>query len=828
MASVVVAVLSVTATGGAVWSDLSIASAAAAPSPIVTSIGVGGRPEQLAVSPDGSTLYVSDSDSASVDVVNLSTDAVTDTIPLGKNVTPYDIAVSPDGSRVYVESNPGSLTVINTANDSIVASLPIGTFDGVLALSPDGSKVYVAAFANSPDPRGIDVVDTATNTISANIPVGGEILTMAVTPDGSKLFASVVGSDTSSLGSSLDVIDTATDSISTSITMTNVVWSLAVSPSGSQLYLTTGQASHAQQLDAVDTTSDAVNWTVTVSEFAVQNGIAVSPDGSTVYVDDSQRGKLTVVDASTHTIEASVPTAGSSLGLALSPDGSTRYVASQGSSVELLGTQIPYGLASQSHSSSTVGFGWSAPIGAASVSGYVARYSSDGGATWHNVPGDPVATTQASAVAPPSGDAYEYDVKAITSTGTSAASAPLIVSGGGTTAQSFTIQTPSGAPISGGAVSWEASDGNSSSSVAYALTDNGTVSFPEAVAGSAKLHLSDGLLPNGSTVSGSWTVPLGTPMQTLTTPIAPALSTPTVTVTVTMPNGVPVVDAVVKVLSGLAPTATSGGFSFAAPASGSGDVSTDGSGNAELTGYVDPGTVPTVRVTYDDGVLSQGQTVSLTGSQTNVTLQYMPWLTVNDGSGTTPVGETQAVAFEVKQSSSTRAAAAVGARSKPRVKISIKPPAGWSKKRCRKPSKLSGRTSKAGRLTLQVCASVSGDYIVKSHGAVPTRQLMLRVKGAPSTPPLSATARSPKPGKARLSWAKPVYSGGSRVSEYRVTAALKGHKTKVEFVRHKHFTAKSLDHTFSGLKRAKTWTFKVYAITKHGSSRAATCTLRVA
>jgi hypothetical protein len=93
---------------------------------------------------------------------------------------------------------------------------------------------------------------------------------------------------------------------------------------------------------------------------------------------------------------------------------------------------------------------------------------------------------------------------------------------------------------------------------------------------------------------------------------------------------------------------------------------------------------------------------------------------------------------------------------------------------------------------------------------------------------LSATARSPKPGKARLSWAKPVYSGGSRVSEYRVTAALTGHKTKVAFVRHKHFTAKSLDHTFSGLKRAKTWTFKVYAITKHGSSRAATCTLRVA
>jgi hypothetical protein len=247
-----------------------------------------------------------------------------------------------------------------------------------------------------------------------------------------------------------------------------------------------------------------------------------------------------------------------------------------------------------------------------------------------------------------------------------------------------------------------------------------------------------------------------------------------------------------------------------------------------LVGYADQGSAPRVDVTYSDGTLDQSQTVTLTGSHTNVVLKYMPWLTVSGESGATELGDTRHVTFDVHQSGSAHLAAA-GSKSTPRVKISIKPPAGWTARRCKKASKLAGTTSaRSGKLTLTICASVSGEYTVKSHGAVPTRQLMLRVKGAPATAPQSVSVRSPKPAQAQVSWAAPVYSGGARITEYRLTAALKGRRTKTAVIKSKHFTAKSLVHTFTGLTRAKTWAFRVYAITRHGTSQAATATVRVA
>jgi hypothetical protein len=130
-------------------------------------------------------------------------------------------------------------------------------------------------------------------------------------------------------------------------------------------------------------------------------------------------------------------------------------------------------------------------------------------------------------------------------------------------------------------------------------------------------------------------------------------------------------------------------------------------------------------------------------------------------------------------------------------------------------------------LTLRVCASISGDYTVLARGAVPTRELMLRVKGAPATAPTGVSAQSPRPAEARVTWAAPGYDGGARVTSYRVTARLNGHKPKVALIARKHFRASSMVHMFTALTRAKTWTFRGYAITRHGTSQPAACQLRV-
>jgi len=77
--------------------------------------------------------------------------------------------VHPDGKRVYV-SNGGdaSVSVIDTATNAIVATVPVGQRPWNMALTPDGRKLYVACGRSGV----VSVIDTQKNAKIADIPVG--------------------------------------------------------------------------------------------------------------------------------------------------------------------------------------------------------------------------------------------------------------------------------------------------------------------------------------------------------------------------------------------------------------------------------------------------------------------------------------------------------------------------------------------------------------------------------------------------------------------------------------------------------------------------------
>jgi YVTN family beta-propeller protein len=67
-------------------------------------------------------------------------------------------------------SNSGSNTVsvINTATNTVVATVSVGTNPFGVAMTPDGSRVYVTNEGSNT----VSVIDTATNTVTATVPVG--------------------------------------------------------------------------------------------------------------------------------------------------------------------------------------------------------------------------------------------------------------------------------------------------------------------------------------------------------------------------------------------------------------------------------------------------------------------------------------------------------------------------------------------------------------------------------------------------------------------------------------------------------------------------------
>ena len=138
---------------------------------VVRSIALTDSASAVAVHPDGHTAYVS-LFAPRVAVVDLDSGTQVATIPLTNQ--PLGLAVAPDGSSVYVVQpiafqGPGAVKVIDTATNTIAATINTGFSGHDVIFSADGSRAYVSAMNSV---YSVGIIDTATRTIVGNLPTG--------------------------------------------------------------------------------------------------------------------------------------------------------------------------------------------------------------------------------------------------------------------------------------------------------------------------------------------------------------------------------------------------------------------------------------------------------------------------------------------------------------------------------------------------------------------------------------------------------------------------------------------------------------------------------
>ena len=131
--------------------------------------------QPLALSADDSLLAVANPDNNSVSIFDVRNGANTRLAQVGVGTEPNGVALSPDGSRIYVANTvSGTVTVLaadraNSAYGSTVTTIPVGTEPYALAVTPSGRKLYVAnARSNT-----ISVIDTSTNRVIKTIADAG-------------------------------------------------------------------------------------------------------------------------------------------------------------------------------------------------------------------------------------------------------------------------------------------------------------------------------------------------------------------------------------------------------------------------------------------------------------------------------------------------------------------------------------------------------------------------------------------------------------------------------------------------------------------------------
>jgi DNA-binding beta-propeller fold protein YncE len=166
--------------------------------PINTATGTPGTPIRLshgasniAITPDGKTIYVDAGDGhrGYVTPVSTATGIPGHPIPVSTatgipghpiplSAGAGTMTITPDGKTLYV-AGTDTITPVSTATNTAAQPIPVAAAD--IAITPDGKTLYAAAR------HGVVPISTATNTPGQPIPVAADDI--AITPDGKTLYA---------------------------------------------------------------------------------------------------------------------------------------------------------------------------------------------------------------------------------------------------------------------------------------------------------------------------------------------------------------------------------------------------------------------------------------------------------------------------------------------------------------------------------------------------------------------------------------------------------------------------------------------------------------
>jgi len=263
---------------------------------VVKTVTVGGSPFDVAVDQAGKAAYVTNFGSGTVSVISTSTNAVTATITVG--TSPDGIVIAPNGKTAYV-ANQGSnsVSVINTGTKKVTATVSVQSQPSEMALTPNGAFLYVVNFGSNT----VSVISTLTNKVVATVNVGGTPVAVAISPDGTTAYVTNYASNT------VSVIRTGDNSVVNTINIpAGEPYGDAVSPDGHWLYMASGSVA-----TVVDTSTQTVAATVPTGGGAFWGLASFSQDSAFAYVTGgSGTNSVTVINTATKTVVATI-TAGS-------------------------------------------------------------------------------------------------------------------------------------------------------------------------------------------------------------------------------------------------------------------------------------------------------------------------------------------------------------------------------------------------------------------------------------------------------------------------------------------------------------------------------------
>ncbi|MES2736030.1 MAG: putative Ig domain-containing protein [Verrucomicrobiota bacterium] len=286
---------------------------------------VGTAPRSVAMAPDGRA-WVVNAESATLSILNSSTFAIASTVNLPRGSRPFGLAFDPNGSAAFLAlENSGQVLKLNPQTAATVSVQEVGQHVRHLSVSANGGRIYASRFITPPLPGE----NTATPDTAGK---GGEVVV---------LNAATLAIEKTIVLQHSEAEDTPTSARG----LPNYLGAMALSPDGLYGWVPSKQdnirrgtlrngvgLNHDQTLRAI---ASRVNLTAQAEDYAgrvdfdnagMPSAAAFDPWGGYLFVALESSRSVAVVDAWSQQELMRFSTGRAPQGLAVSPDGRTLYV----------------------------------------------------------------------------------------------------------------------------------------------------------------------------------------------------------------------------------------------------------------------------------------------------------------------------------------------------------------------------------------------------------------------------------------------------------------------------------------------------------------------
>ncbi len=296
-----------------------------------TIIPVGPDPHNVQVSPDGKFAWVTNNgeegkewerehkgmpkreheamgNPGEVWAIDTATDTVVATVRVGLH--PAHVVLTPDGRFAYVTNGgENTVSVVDTEARRVAATIPVGAYPHGIRISPDGKEAYVANLKGAT----VSVIDTEARREVAKIPAGKGPAQVGFTPDGRLAFVSLSQED------KVAVIDAVTRKAISKVSVGTVPIQVYATPD-SRLLFVANQGTKKRPGTTVSVVNlETFEVTKTVETGPGAHGVVVSGDGRYAYVTNTYGNSVSVIEVQDLKVVATIPVGRGPNGISVTP-----------------------------------------------------------------------------------------------------------------------------------------------------------------------------------------------------------------------------------------------------------------------------------------------------------------------------------------------------------------------------------------------------------------------------------------------------------------------------------------------------------------------------